>query len=109
MWSEIPPFESGYRYHASPILIYNTHPLYSQRPLYDARPSIGCTFHIMDTVCDKMETDSERKACRTGVVNAHTMGKGEYYKSSSKETDSAYRHGFYSTFSCPLQYNPYRF
>lgn len=99
MITNIPPYETGYRYNVANYL-----PHVHTRPVYDVRPSIVCTFHVMDTVCDQMNTQLEKKACRMGAVDAHTA-KGDYsYKYSN---DSAYRHGFFSTFSCPLQYNPY--
>lgn len=117
MFSWIPPFRSGYERHieqrhfapgqyvvVAPTAAYH-HPIsaYSipHRPL---RPDIACTFSVMDHVCDPMANAGERHACRQGAVNAHTLGKGAYFRASTPNESSAFDRGFYSTFAgCPLQ------
>lgn len=125
-----PPHHSGYRYlydqtypmyysHMHPIVINKSfygRPHYSQmypplinRPVVDVRPEISCTMHVIDNVCDKKETPEEQKACKQGAVSAHTQKENENYFVKTLEESNAYRDGFYSAFSCPLQASPFYF
>ena len=116
MFSWIPPFRSGYQrlyereYAPGHFTVVPTaaYPVVSSGPVFQThplRPEISCTFSVMDYVCDTMPSEGERHACRQGAVNAHTLGKGAYYRAKTPEEHSAFQRGFYSTFAgCPLQH-----
>jgi hypothetical protein len=65
--------------------------------------------YVLDNVCDKKESDGEKYACRQGAVNAHTQKAPEQYYVQTKEESIAYREGYHSAFSCPLQASPFYF